>query len=76
MMGLVRLGEPRYVVYCYGQALRPAPGGQVLGGPFFQLITNYQVAAESGIRAVIRIDNATTAHPHAVVESYNVLRPN
>jgi len=76
MMGLVRLGEPRYVVYCYGQALRPAPGGQVLGGPFFQLITNYQVAAESGIRAVIRIDNATTAHPHAVVESYNVLPPN
>jgi hypothetical protein len=76
MMGLVRLGEPRYVVYCYGQALRPAPGGQVLGGPFFELITNYQVAAESGIRAVIRIDHATTAHPRAVVESYNVLPPN
>jgi hypothetical protein len=76
MMGLVRLGEPRYVLYCYGQTLHPAPGGQVLGGPFFQLITNYQVAAESAVRAVIRIDGANTSTPHAVIESYNVLPPN
>ena len=76
MMGLVRLGEPRYVIYCYGQALKPAPGGEVLGGPFFQLITNYQVVAESAVRAVIRVDNANTSKPHAVVESYNALPPN
>jgi hypothetical protein len=76
MMGLVRLGEPRYVVYCYGQTLHPAPGGQVLSGPFFQMITNYQVVAESVVRAVIRVDNANTSQPHAVVESYNVLPPN
>jgi hypothetical protein len=76
MMGLVRLGEPRFVLYCYGQALRPAPGGEVLGGTYFQLITNYQVVAESAVRAVIRVDGANTAQPHAVVESYNVLPPN
>ena len=76
MMGLVRLGEPRFVLYCYGQALRPAPGGEVLGGPFYQLITNYQVVAESAVRAVIRVENANTSKPHAVVESYNVLLPN
>ena len=28
MMGLVRLGEPRYVVYCYGQTLTPAPAAR------------------------------------------------
>ena len=76
MMGLVRLGEARYVVYCYGQTLKPAPGGEVLGGPFYQLITNYQVTAESVVRAVIRVDNANTSQPHAVVESYNTLPPN
>ena len=79
MMGLVRLGETRYVVYAYGQALQPAPGGEVLGGPFFQMITNYQVVAESAVRAVIRVDphvtpTGTTYTP--VVESYNVLPPN
>jgi hypothetical protein len=76
MMGLVRLGEPRYVVYCYGQTLKPAPGGEVLGGPFYQMITNYQVTAESVVRAVIRVENANTTQPHAVVESYNTLPPN
>ena len=77
MMGLVRLGEPRYVLYGYGQALRPAPGGEVLNsGPFFQLITNYQVAAESAVRAVIRVDTSNPKAPRAVVESYNVMPPN
>jgi hypothetical protein len=73
MMGLVRASQPRYVLYCYGQALRPAPGGIVLSGPYFQLVTNYQVMAETAVRAVIRVDNANTSKPHAVVESYNVL---
>jgi hypothetical protein len=75
LMGLVRGTEQRYVVYCYGQSLRPAPNGTVLSGPFFQLVTNYQVVAESAVRAVIRVDGANTSQPHAVVESYNVLPP-
>ena len=77
MMGLVRATEPRYVLYCWGQSLRPAPNGTVLtGGQYFQLVTNYQVVAESAVRAVIRVDGANTAKPHVVVESYNVLPPN
>jgi hypothetical protein len=75
MMGLVRQSTPRYVLYCWGQTLRPAPGGTVLGGPFSQLVTNYQVTAETAVRVVMRIDNSNTGHPHAVVESYNVLPP-
>jgi len=76
MMGLVRGSEQRYVLYCYGQTLHPAPNGVVLNGPFFQLVTNYQVTAETAARAVIRVDNANTARPRVVVESYNVLPPN
>jgi len=78
MMGLVRSTEQRYVLYCFGQTLRPAQqNARVLGaGPAFnQMVTNYQVTAESVVRAVIRVDNANTTQPHAVVESYNVLPP-
>jgi hypothetical protein len=71
---------PRYVVYCYGQTLKPAPDGIVSSGQFFGLCTNYQVTAESASRAIIRIENTPTpanpnATPHIVVEQYNPLPP-
>jgi hypothetical protein len=86
IMGLVTVnGTPqapqRYVVYCYGQTLKPAPNGIVTGGgAFFGLVTNYQVTAESGTRAIIRVENTPTpanptATPHVVVEQYNPLPP-
>ena len=71
---------PRYVVYCYGQTLKPAADGFVGSGDFFGLCTNYQVTAESASRAIIRIENSPTpANPnatsHIVVEQYNPLPP-
>ena len=72
---------PRYVVYCYGQTLKPAPNGIVTSaGAYFGLVTNYQVTAESAARAVIRIENAPTpanpnTQPHIIVEQYNPSRP-
>ena len=71
---------PRYVVYCYGQTLKPAPDGLVTTGDFFGLCTNYQVEAESAARAIIRVENAPTsanpnATPHIIVEQYNPLPP-
>jgi hypothetical protein len=76
-MGLLRLGAPRFVVYCYGQALRPAPNGLVLGGAFSQLVTNYQVVAESATRVILRVDNAAgiNGSPRVVVESSTPLAP-
>ncbi len=84
MMGLVRdEPTPRYVIYAYGQALRPAPNGLVTaGGTYFGMVTNYQVVAESAVRAVISIQKhvdlsgrfpVTNYVSH--VESYNVLPP-
>ena len=76
--------SPRYVIYTYGQALKPAPGGVYLNpGPFFGLVTNYQVTAETTARAVIRFDtmrtNAngviTVTPPRAVIENFNLLPP-
>jgi len=75
-LGLLRMNSsPRYVVYCYGQTLRPAPNGVVTAsGQYFGLVTNYQITAESAARAVIRVDNATNA-PRVVIESYVPLPP-
>ena len=80
MLGLLRVSDsPRYAVYCYGQALRPAPDSRVTtGGTLFGMVTNYQVVAESAARAVIRVDKHVTAtgtNYTIKVESYNVLPP-
>ena len=52
MMSLVRLGEPRFVVYAYGQSLKPAPQSIQMSGPYFNLCTNYQITAETVTRTV------------------------
>ena len=78
IMGLVRLGTPSYVVYCYGQTLKPAKDGTVLSGGFSQLVTNYQVTAESAARVVLRVDNplgTNGASPRVIIESFSPLEP-
>jgi hypothetical protein len=66
--------KPRFLIYSYGQTLKPAPRSIVTSGAYFGLCTNYQVTAEVATRAVVRIDGAPT-NTHAVVESFNVLPP-
>jgi len=89
IMSLVRLGEPRFVIYAYGQALRPAENSIITtGGPFFGLCTNYQITAEVAARAVVRVEGSadptqTSTYlpakkrypPRLIVESYNYLAP-
>ncbi|MGA2853707.1 MAG: hypothetical protein ABSE90_06225, partial [Verrucomicrobiota bacterium] len=83
-MSLLRVGAPRYVIYSYGQALKPAPNGIYLGGgPYFDMVTNYQVMSEMATRAVVRLDTVRTnangaiivTPPRAVIESFNILPP-
>ena len=77
IMGLLQCDNtPRFVIYAYGQALKPAEHSIVTSGsyPIFGLCTNYQITAEVATRAVVRVDGAPT-HPHAVIESFNVLPP-
>ncbi len=83
MLGLLRVDPaPRYVVYSYGQTLKPAPGGTVLSSPYFQLVTNYQVVAESATRSVITVlpvikptGNGPVTNYNLRVENFNVLPP-
>ena len=80
-MGLLRgTSTPRYVIYGYGQALRPAANGLDTSSGNFGLVTNYQVVAESAVRAVVSVQKQINlSGPYPVtnyttrVESYNVL---
>jgi len=78
ILGLLHGPEqpPRFVVYSYGQALKPAgPRSFFTGsGGYFGLCTNYQITAEVATRAVVRVDGAPTK-PRTVIESFNVLPP-
>jgi len=75
IMGLLKCDHtPRFVIYCYGQALKPANHSIVTRAPFAGLCTNYQVTAETATRAVVRVDGAP-ANPHVVLENFNVLPP-
>jgi hypothetical protein len=75
ILGLLKADEePRFVVYAYGQALRPAPNSLIRSGPFLGMFENYEITAESAARAVIRIEGAPE-HPRAVVEQFNWLGP-
>jgi len=91
MLSLVRDSvSPRYVIYSYGQALKPAPNGIYLGATpagIFGMVTNYQVVSEIATRAVMRLDTVrtnvagnirtiTVTPPRAVIESFNILPPN
>ena len=88
IMSLLRVGEPRFVVYAYGQTLQPAENSVITtSGPFFGLCTNYQIMAETAARAVVRVEGSPNPSdinnpnpklkypPRLVVESYNVLGP-
>ena len=62
MMSLLRCSSsPRYVIYCYGQTLKPAADSVYNGGgALFGMITNYQVVSEIATRAVVRFNSTVT----------------
>jgi hypothetical protein len=75
ILGLLQHSStPRFVVYSYGQTLRPADRSVVTTGNHRGLVTNYQVTGEVGTRAVVRIEGAPN-NPRVIVESFNVLPP-
>jgi hypothetical protein len=67
--GLLRLGQPRFVVYAYGQALKPERINPSTG-----LVENYRVTAEFATRTVLRVEGSPQ-RPRTVVESFNILPP-
>ena len=70
IMSLLRVGQPRFVIYAYGQALKPQRIDSSTG-----LVENYQVTAEFATRTVVRIEGDPRTRVRAVVESFNILPP-
>ncbi len=81
IMGLLRVGSPRYVVFAYGQSLKPAQNSVVYSGANFGLCTNYQITGEYSSRTVFRVENQpvpgypVAQQPKVVIESFNVMQP-
>ncbi len=71
IMSLLRVGQPRYVIYAYGQSLKPAQNSIVSGGPFYGTCTNYQITGEMETRTVVRFEPATPASPTNVYSALN-----
>jgi hypothetical protein len=89
-ISLLRVGTPRYVIYSYGQTLKPANNAVWTASTppgTFGLVTNYQVVSETATRAVVRIESTVTnivvngiptaavTNNRAVIESFNILPP-
>jgi hypothetical protein len=86
ILGLLKCDHtPRFVIYAFGQTLKPAPHSIVPSGPFAGLCTNYQIVAEAATRTVVRLEGVQRSLPgilpppittlHPVIESFNVLPP-
>jgi len=86
ILGLLKCDHtPRFVIYTFGQTLKPAPHAIVPSGPFAGLCTNYQIMAEAATRTVVRLEGVQLSPPgflpppittlHPVIESFNVLPP-
>ncbi len=83
VLSLLKVGDPRYVIFAWGQSLKPAPGSIVQSGPFFGMPTNYVITGEIATRTVVRIDHRPTFgtpvtgtnQPQVVTESFTVLPP-
>jgi hypothetical protein len=72
ILSLVQLGSPRYLVYTYGQSLRPAEASLVNRFGFLNMVTNYQITGEVVTRALMRVEGTPQA-PRIVIEKYDVL---
>lgn len=72
ILSLIQLGSPRYLVYTYGQSLRPAEASLVNRFGFLNLVTNYQITGEVVTRTLMRVEGTPQA-PRIVIEKYDVL---
>jgi hypothetical protein len=75
ILSLLKRDEPRFVVYAYGQSLRPASGSVIPEpGPFFQMPTNYVITGEFVTKSLMRLEGYLEngrLRVRPIKESYN-----
>lgn len=72
ILSLLKVGEGRFVIYAYGQALKPADRSILTSGPFRGMCTNYQITGEVLTRSMVLLEG-TAANPKVVTETFNIL---
>jgi len=88
VLGLLKVGEPRFVIYSYGQTFASGMSSVISSGPLAGLCTNSQITAENRLRAVVPRSKfggssrdakspgfAPALPARLVVESYHPLPP-
>jgi hypothetical protein len=73
ILSLLKLGDPRFVVYSFAQTLKPAENSIVTSTKYFNLCTNYQVMGERATKTIFRVEG-TPDRPRIIKESFQVLR--
>ena len=72
--GLLKLGLPQFVVYAYGQSLKPKDIYFGTSPGTFNLCTNYQITGEFLTRTVFHVvGDPAAASAKIQVDSYNIL---
>jgi hypothetical protein len=69
ILGLLKVGEPQFVIYSWGESLRPK--NLYLASPNNNLCTNYEITGEFLSRTVCHVVH-TNGAPKMVIDSYNI----
>jgi hypothetical protein len=71
ILGLLKVGEPQFVIYAWGESLRPK--SRYLGTPALLtgVVTNYEITGEFLSRTVCHVVHTNTI-PKMVIDSYNI----
>ena len=78
ILSLLQRDEPRFVVYAFGQSLKPAPRSLTTDPDYYHMCTNYQITGEVITKTTFRVegrpmDPSDPLRP--VVEKYEILPP-
>ena len=72
ILSLLKVGYPQFVIYSWGQSLRPK--SLYFGaGPNFNICTNYEITGEILTRTVCHVvSDPLAANPKLVIDSFNI----
>lgn len=88
VLSLLQRDEPRFVVYAFGQSLKPAPRSLTSDPQYYHMCTNYQIMGEVITKTTFRVEgqpydprtpisrtNSLVNPLRPVVEKYEILPP-
>ncbi len=72
-LSLLKVGLPQFVIYSWGQSLKPKNLYSSGSGPLLNICTNYEITGEYLTRTVCHIvSDPGAAAPRIVIDNYNI----